>query len=163
MSRVYYDDDGDNWAYIRYGGALKSALRGKPGQQVLRDMRDALVALPKRRLGKDALCNELGDYCAWGAYAHHRGVSRTYLEKLSDWRADDRCFDRGGPILPRVALEGEEQVEWVKERFGVTFTLAFEVMIINEGEDRFWETYTPEQRYQRVMRWLDEHIREPQS
>jgi hypothetical protein len=51
MSRSGYSGDwDDNWSMIMYRGAVASALRGKRGQALLREMLAALDALPERKL-----------------------------------------------------------------------------------------------------------------
>jgi hypothetical protein len=42
MSRPGYCDDTDNWQFIRWRGAVKRAIRGKRGQEFLRE----LLAVP---------------------------------------------------------------------------------------------------------------------
>jgi len=137
MSRISYNDD-DNWAAIRWGGAAKRAIEGKLGQRVLRTLRDVLLALPRKRLAYSQLCDELGDYCVLGAYAHHKGLSRTYLEKQSNDQWD------------------EDQPEWAHDKLGITRTLAWELMEKNDEAFGYWST--PEQRYTGVLRWVEAKI-----
>jgi hypothetical protein len=68
MSRSGYSDDCDNvqlWQLWR--GAVDRALHGARGQHFLRKLRDALDALPEKRLIADAIANEAGEVCALGA------------------------------------------------------------------------------------------------
>jgi hypothetical protein len=47
MSRSQYIDDcDDNWQLIRWRGMVASAIRGKRGQQFLKDLLAALDAMP---------------------------------------------------------------------------------------------------------------------
>ncbi len=55
MSRSGYSEDGDQWQMIKWRGAVASAFRGRRGQAFLREMRDALDALPVKRLLRDEL------------------------------------------------------------------------------------------------------------
>ena len=48
-------DEGEQWRHIRWRGAIKSAIRGKRGQAFLREMLDALDALPQKRLVPNVL------------------------------------------------------------------------------------------------------------
>jgi hypothetical protein len=50
MGRAGYSEDCDGWALIRWRGAVTSAIRGKRGQAFLREMLDALDALPVKRI-----------------------------------------------------------------------------------------------------------------
>jgi hypothetical protein len=65
MSRSGYSDDcDDQWRHIMWWGAVTSSIRGKRGQAFLREMRDALDAMPEKRLAPDALVRG-GEVCDW--------------------------------------------------------------------------------------------------
>ena len=67
MSRADYTDDVDSaWAFIRYRGAVKSAICGARGQAFLREMLAALDTVADGRLISGAL-EENGSVCAIGA------------------------------------------------------------------------------------------------
>ena len=65
MSRSGYADDGDDPGLWR--GAVRRATTGYRGQYLLRRLRDALDAMPVKRLIADAIKDETGDVCAFGA------------------------------------------------------------------------------------------------
>lgn len=73
MSPSGYGDDADNWAMIRWRGAVASAIRGRHGQAFLQEMIDALDALPEKRLIAGDLIRE-GEVCALGAVGLARGM-----------------------------------------------------------------------------------------
>ena len=73
MSRSGYSDDWEGWDTIRWRGAVASAIRGKRGQAFLREMIEALEALPAKRLITDALVHG-NECCAIGAVAMKRGM-----------------------------------------------------------------------------------------
>jgi hypothetical protein len=52
MSRSGFNLDGeyDQWACIRWQGAVKSAIRGKKGQAFLKELLSALDAMPEKKL-----------------------------------------------------------------------------------------------------------------
>jgi hypothetical protein len=59
MSRFTdYDDDSEDWALNigRWEHNSRVALKGKRGRQALRDLREALLALPEHRLIESAMC-----------------------------------------------------------------------------------------------------------
>jgi hypothetical protein len=60
MSRSGYTDgyDYDNGSFAMYRGVVASALRGKRGQTFLRDLVEALDAMPERRLIEGDLIRE---------------------------------------------------------------------------------------------------------
>jgi hypothetical protein len=65
MSRSGYSDDCENVGLWR--GAVRRATTGYRGQHLLRKLRDALDAMPTKRLITDEIKNETGDVCALGA------------------------------------------------------------------------------------------------
>ena len=75
MSRSGYTDDCDGPESNLWRGAVKSAIRGKRGQAMLRELVVALDALPEKRLAPDSLVNEDGEYCALGALGRLRGMT----------------------------------------------------------------------------------------
>ena len=127
MSRSgYYDDgDGDYWRWIMWRGAVKSAIRGKRGQALLKDILATLDAMPMRRL----IAHELetrGEVCALGAVGLSRGV--------------------------RMAGIDPEDYGAVANVFGISEALAREIMFENdEGGSR---RETPEQRFERMRKWI---------
>lgn len=108
MSRSGYSDECEQWELIRWRGAVKSAIRGKRGQAMLRELVQALDALPEKRLAQDSLVNADGQYCALGALGRARGLM---LEQQDPEDVD-----------PDV----------VARTFGIPAALAAEVMYLND-------------------------------
>lgn len=65
MSRSGYTDDCEN--YELYRQAVDRATFGQRGQRFLRKLRDALDAMPVKRLITDEIANAQGEVCALGA------------------------------------------------------------------------------------------------
>lgn len=124
MSRSGYIDDGEQWDMIRWRGAVTSALRGKRGQDFLRELLAALDALPEKRLVSDELEIE-GEVCAIGAVGRARGVD-----------------------MERLDPEDHEQVA---AAFEIPNSLACEIMYLN---DDYYTLETPENRYIRMHAWV---------
>lgn len=152
MSRHGYCDDGEQWATIRWRGAVKSAIRGKRGQAFLKEMLAALDAMPEKRLVREALeepvtglpfAPKTGGVCAMGAVARMRGVD-----------------------MSRVDPEDRDTVAELME---IPMTLACEIAYENDesfGYDRFHRAYleeTPERRWQRMRDWVARQIKAPRS
>ena len=132
MSRSgYVDDMEDQWALIRWRGAVKSAIRGNRGQSFLKEMADALDALPKKALCANDIVTPDGAVCALGAVAVRRG-------------------------LPVDDLDPEDS-EAVAEAFGISDALAREIVFLND--EAVWSRETEEQRFQRMRAWVADHIR----
>lgn len=130
MSRSgYIDDCEEQWDWIRWRGAVKSALRGKRGQAFLREMLAALDGLESRRLIADEL--EIGgEVCALGAVGKARGI------------------EMGG-----IDPTDHESIAGV---FGISGALACEIMWLNDEDGPFKQT--PEERFQRLKKWAEAQI-----
>lgn len=126
MSRSGYSDDYDQWQMIKWRGAVASAFRGKRGQAFLREMRDALDALPVKRLLRDELAAG-GEVCAIGAVGARRGI-------------------------PMADLDPEDH-DTIAARFGIAHAMACEIMY--ENDERAAYNETPEQRFVRMRKWVE--------
>lgn len=129
MSRSGYVDDLNDWALIRWRGAVTSALRGARGQAMLRELAAAMDAMPEKVL----IANELeaeGDYCALGVLGAKRGISLVQIDP------DDR--------------------EQVAEVFGIAPALAAEIVF--ENDECGWHGETPAQRWSRMRQWVQSNI-----
>ncbi|MGO4337834.1 hypothetical protein AB4037_23235 [Labrys sp. KB_33_2] len=133
MSRSGYSDDycGDSyWPTICYRGAVTSAIRGKRGQAFLTELRDALDAMPVKRLVALEL-EKGGEVCALGAIAKARGLS---VEKLDP-----------------------EDYHTVAGTFGIAEALAREIVFEND-EGVWFHKSTPENRWQHMRNWVERHL-----
>lgn len=74
MSRSGYCDDLDNWAHIRWRGAVNSATKGNRGQKFLRKLAQTMDLLPRKRLVKEVLQDSDGDFCTIGIACHSQGL-----------------------------------------------------------------------------------------
>lgn len=133
MSRSGYDDDGDQWALIKWRGQVASAIRGKRGQAFLRELAEVLDAMPEQKLIADDLVRE-GGVCALGAVGAKRGVEMENLDS----------HDHRG-------LGGV---------FGIAHQLVAEIEFLN---DDFVYTETPERRWQRMREWVASQLIEWES
>ncbi|RQO62283.1 hypothetical protein [Pseudomonas sp. KBW05] len=129
MSRSGYSDDCGGWDLICWRGAVKSALKGKRGQAFLVELRDAMDAMPDKRLIADSLQAE-GEFCTIGVIGAKRGIDMAVLDP------DDR--------------------EAVGEAFGISPAMASEIVFMND--EGSWQAETPEQRWQRMRTWVNSNI-----
>lgn len=129
MSRSGYAESGDydfdQWAFIRWSGALASTLRGRRGQAFLRELLAALDALPQKRLVAEVL-EAGGEVCALGAMGRARGTDMSSTDP--------------------------EDPSSVAGLFGVNEKLARELMYQNDESGP--RTESPEQRFTRVRAWV---------
>lgn len=126
MSRHGYSDDCDGWALVRWRGAVASAIRGRRGQAFLREMLDALDAMPEKRLIEGDLVRTTGEVCAIGAVCVQRGVDATSVD------IDDR--------------------ESIAGLVDIAEAMAAEIMY--ENDDGGYYPETPERRWQRMRNWV---------
>lgn len=131
MSRSGYSEDLDNWSLIRYRGAVQSAIRGKRGQAFLRELIDALDALPQKRLAPDSLQTSDGEFCALGAVGRSRGLDMSTMVDLD--------------------------IETVAAKFGIADAMAREIVFEND-ETWYGPAGTPELRFSRVRSWAESSI-----
>jgi hypothetical protein len=130
VSRAGYSEDcDDQWQFICYRGAVTSAMRGQRGQAFLRELRDALDAMPEKRLIKEELVKE-GEVCALGAVARMRGIDPEAID----------AYDHDNIHAP----------------FGIANALAREIIWTN---DESWPyPKTPEERWRKVRWWVEANI-----
>jgi hypothetical protein len=126
---------------ICWRGAVNSAIKGKRGQAFLIELRDALDAMPEKRLiAGDLKAN--GQFCTLGVIGAKRGLDMSGL--------DPDCR------------------ETVAAAFGIAPAMAAEIVFENDENDHMlirqpdgsskWGRETPEHRWQRMRRWVDEQI-----
>lgn len=115
MSRSGYTDDcEDQWAHIRWRGAVKAAITGKRGQDFLRELAAALDAMPVKEL----VANEFhadGQFCTLGVVGAKRGVD------LSAFDPDDSEVRIG-----------------IAKSLGIAEAMAAEVMYLNDDDYDDW-------------------------
>jgi len=130
MSRAGYSDDLDQWELIKWRGQVASAIRGKRGQKLLRELLSALDAMPEKKLIAHELRTEQGEVCALGALGIARGID---LENLDP-----------------------EDPDGIAAAFDVAQQLVREIEYHNDD----WRGETPETRYERMRKWVASLITE---
>jgi hypothetical protein len=136
MSRYCDSDDYDYepWMEGQAAGAMRSAIRGRRGQQLLRDLIAGLDALPVYELAAGSLEDpETGCVCALGAVRLQRGADAVPL-----W------FDPTDP-----------DVDWrdLAKPFNISETLANAVVSQNEYYDGSNDEQSRRRRWQSVRDW----------
>lgn len=133
MSRSGYSEDyDDDGRLAMYRGMVASATRGKRGQALLKDILIALNGMPCKRL-IDYDLERSGSVCAIGAAGKLRGVDMSKLDP--------------------------EDVETVAGTFNVADCLAREIVYMND--EWSYHKETPEQRYDRMRKWVRSQIKDP--
>jgi hypothetical protein len=182
MSR--FGDDGDPPEYANasdlWEANVRRALAGKRGKKALAELREALRALPEKRLISGALCTVGGmdrpdapspprDDDRWPGGGWAREELAIKLEEEGQgvcaigaflWHkkvkagADPRAAFEELPMLLDSEHDGwETAIEGKKA--GLTYTLASSLAYQN---DESYGGMTPEERYTAFMAWLDEQL-----
>jgi len=125
----YFEDMDDQWAHIRWRGAVASAIRGKRGQAFLTEMLAALDALPEKKLVSMEL-ESGGNVCAIGSVGRARGIDMSAIDP--------------------------EDYSRVANLFGVAEPLVQEIVWLNDEAGPWKET--PEDRFARMRRWVEHAI-----
>lgn len=126
----YRDDIDDHWQLIKWGGAVTSAIRGKRGQNFLKELRDALDALPEKKLIADDLVDGQGGVCAIASVGKMRGYN------MEDVRQDN---------------------DEISQLFGISQALVRKIESIND-DFGYYRVLTPENRYAIVYEWVESEI-----
>ncbi len=143
MSRSGYSDDIECAALNLYRANVDRALCGKRGQAFLREMLEAMDAMPEKRLITSALVSSLG-CCAMGAVAQKRGIDTAGVD--------------------------ETDAAYIGDMFGISRPMAAEIAYVNDEQYDPWnfskgkltrkDAETPEQRWVRVRAWVVGKYRE---
>jgi len=165
MSRSgYTEDNDDQWALIRWRGAVKSAMRGKRGQAFLRELLAALDAMSVKRLIANDLVFDGDPATPYLPYEHEDIIVGG--DVLVDGRGNavhigEVCAlgylgqARG---LDMRDLDPEEP-EFVADAFGVNDKIIREIVYTND--EGAWGDETPEKRWIRVRAWVAAQIVAP--
>lgn len=129
--RSGYSDDVYGSELAMWRGRVASAIRGKRGQKLLRDALAALDAMPVKRLIPNELISG-HEVCTLGAVGMFRNVD--------------------------LAGVDPEAHDVLAQRFDVAECLIQEIEYVND--EAYYGNETPEQRFDRVRKWIVEHIRE---
>jgi len=135
MSRSGYSDDCENLGLWR--GAVERAIRGKRGQAFLREMANALDAMPEKELISGEIVRQTSAssearVCAIGAVAQARKLD---VSKLDIEDGDD-----------------------VGQAFGIAQALAREIVFENDEASPCGET--PAARWTRMRAWVTKNLRD---
>lgn len=158
MSRSGYSDDfgdDDPLALGRYRAQVNSAIRGKRGQALLRELLVALDAMPDKRLVAGELEAD-GQFCALGVVGQARGLSLTAIDTY-DVEALGAKFN--------IAEQLAREIMWVNDDH-VSDTRWVEVEIcgpLQRWKDRFASVRAPNEsagadRWNEVRNWVASHI-----
>lgn len=126
MSRHGYVDD---YEYLEiYRANVARAIRGKRGQAFLRELAEAMDAMPEKVLIAEELISEDGRCCPIGVVCKARGID-----------------------VSGVDYEDPEQVG---NLVGIARCMAAEI----EYENDEWGSDAPDARWKRMRKWVDRQL-----
>lgn len=135
MSRSGYHDDCDsNYLYL-YRAVVERTINGKRGQSFLRELASVMDAMPEKRLISSELIMENGEMCTIGTVCKSRGL------------------DMHGVDV--------EDAESVGRLVGISRSMAAEIEYENDETGPVNET--PEQRWERMRKWVEKSLRPPRQ
>lgn len=130
MSRAGYVDDLEQKEMAMWRGQVASSIRGKRGQKLLTDLRNALDAMSEKKLIAGALVDEEGACCALGCVGLARNIKPLMDETDPEEYADVAAiFDISEPLAREIAYENDERAP-----------------------------SDPEERWAWMRRWCEKHI-----
>lgn len=136
MSRSGYSDDFDGETPVElYRQAVHRATTGYRGQHLLRKLRDALDAMPSKRLIAGNIKDESGQVCALGA------------------------LDPTAPKYDEEEYDDFDHPRKLGAHFNIAPALASEIVYMND-EYNSWRSQeeTPEARWKRMRAWVATQI-----
>lgn len=158
MSRSGYSDEIEDPLELgRWRGAVKSAICGKRGQAMLRDLLAALDAMPEKRLAADSLVNADGEYCTLGVLGAQRGIDLASLDP-DDFDRVAEAFGVNAKVVQEIVFENDERnyrFDYVKRLpvdIGpeVPYRMEWTQLQLDEGAER-WKA---------MRSWVAKHIKE---
>lgn len=153
MSR--FSDDGDETGLTpeMWWHNIDLAIKGKRGQKALRELLQALEAVPGHVLVRDYLADdERGVACAVGAYAAYKRIA---TGKANSWGEALHALRQQYGYEP----DGYEMGVIGKAETGMTTTLAQHLAYQND--EGHWRAKTPEELWQVTYDWVKSQLVDP--
>ena len=151
MSRSgYVDDCDDNWAEIRWRGAIASAMSGRRGQAFLRETLAAMDAMPVKELGADSLVTQDGAFCTLGVVGAKLGIDMAALDP-DDADEVGKAFGIAPAMAREIVYQNDENGWRYEERPWVMRT-PWDYPTSYRVEE------TPAERWTRMRAWVVSHI-----
>lgn len=143
MSRSGYSDDCNGWDLICWRGAVSSAIKGKRGQAFLIELRDALDAMPEKRLIAEELVAD-GEFCTLGVIGAKRGIDMAGLDP--DCRETvASVFNIAPALAAEIVFENDEYPGYYQTQ--------------PDGSSK-WTRESPEHRWRRMRDWVEACIKQ---
>lgn len=136
MSRSGYCDDGDGDYLNLYRATVDRAINGKRGQAFLKELAQAMDDMPEKRLIAHELITEKGEMCTIGVVCKARGI-------------DVSKVDVENPLA-------------VGSLVNIAQSMAAEIEFENDERTQSYNE-TPEQRWARMRKWVQNNLNEKKN
>lgn len=148
MSRSgYVDDCEQTWDWIRWRGAVASAIRGKKGQAFIKELLEALEAMPEKRLIEGEWIDAQGEVCAVGCVLKARGIEINADTDVDDYEYIARKLGINEKIVQEIEHENDNvRVFYVGPHVGHQCDAL-----------THWDK-SPETRWQIIHQWCLNHL-----
>ena len=160
MSRSGYTDDCENLGLWR--GAVERAIRGKRGQQALKEIAAAMDAMPTKVLAAESLVTADGEFCTLGVLGAARGVDLSPIDP-EDAEQVAKAFDLAPAMVREIVYENDEaMVTWKYVDVEITGPVRPHWPEYGNHIVRTM-VYLPESelgpmRWKRMREWIDQHL-----
>lgn len=148
LHEAEFDSREDVLAYGRFRAATHSAIRGKRGQKLLCDLRDALDAMPVKELIADKLITPQGEVCAVGCLMQARGIDKIDHIDYADFEGIAKMLGVNEKVIQEIEfLNDQGYAEWLP--------------LPNVGYNQeFMKRDRPDERWRYLREWVDGWIKE---
>jgi len=150
MRLTFNEDEDFNNQSLLWEANQERCIRGRKGQAALRELEAALLALPEKRLITDELENARGDVCAIGALVRFKGKENPMIGDSFGGAEDNLTIN--ADEIERATID-------LAQELGVPRLVALAVVRENDEDHYYYPaTITPEQRYERMLKWVQQAL-----
>lgn len=107
MSRSGYTDDDEDGTFGLWRGSVTRAIRGKRGQQALKELAAAMDAMPVKTLAAESLVTDGGEFCTLGVLGNARGLDMKPIDP-DDWETVAKAFNLAPAMVREIVYENDE-------------------------------------------------------
>lgn len=109
MSRSGYTDDCENLELYRAN--VYRSLKGRRGQEFLRELASTMDAMPEKRLIAEELVTPSGECCALGVICKARGLDVTKVD-VEDTERVGKLLGISRIMAAEIVFENDEHTSW---------------------------------------------------
>jgi len=107
VNRSGYHDDIDDQDLNLYRGRVARTMKGKRSQEFLRELADAMDAMPEKILIANELVDSVGDCCTIGVVCKSRGIEVAEVDPM-DPDAVGKLVDISRTLAAEIEFENDD-------------------------------------------------------